>query len=244
MNGGLEAVIAFSSAMRAALAVSLLLPLLVSACYLSPQSGSLVQRAVAARELYREPDFVIERLEREGVTSLAARLSFGNETYGQALGQGLIETLRKRLDGGILHPNLAASRINAAGLAESYARMLDGYDQTNILEHDDLREIAGVVEVRYFAVPILLTFREATNTRFSAFGLRLGKTASASARIQLQIWDGESGRIAWEGISELTLAQETMRERPIRFEDTVLATWLALIDEIPSAADAAVSRDD
>ncbi|MEE9280174.1 MAG: hypothetical protein V3V67_08365 [Myxococcota bacterium] len=243
MNGGLE-VLSPSSTTRAALILFALLPLLVSGCYLSPQSRSLVQRSVAARELYREPEFVIERLEREGATSLAARLSFGNETYGQALGQGLIETLRERLDGGILHPNLAASRINAAGLAESYARMLDSYDQTNILDRDVLRELADAVEVRYFAVPILLTFREASNTRFSVFGLRLGKTTSANARIQLQIWDGESGRVAWEGISDLTLAQETFREGPIRFEDTVLATWQSLIDEIPSAADAVVSRDD
>jgi hypothetical protein len=217
------------------LALLLLLPAVASGCYRPFESRTLMmQRAVDARELYREPGFAVESMEADGVTSLAARVSFGRETFGQALGQGLVETLEAQLDAGVVHPNLASSQINEAGLAESYAEMLENYDKTNILDRDGLLEISEVVKVRYVAVPILVNFSETSSTRFSVFGFRLGKTASTSARFQLQIWDGHSGRIVWEGISDLTLAQETFREGPIRFNQIVNATWVSLIEQIPS----------
>lgn len=217
------------------LALLLLLPAVVLGCY-RPFEGRtmMMQRAVDAREFYREPGFALESLEADGVTSLAARVSFGRETFGQALGQGLVEALESRLDDGVVHPNLASSQINEAGLAESYAEMLEAYDKTNILDRDALRQISEAVKVRYVAVPILVNFSESSSTRFSVFGFRLGKTASTSARFQLQIWDGHSGRIVWEGISDLTLAQETFREGPIRFSQIVNATWLSLVEQIPS----------
>jgi hypothetical protein len=207
----------------------------LSGCYVSPQSGSLMQRSADARQLYRESDFGLSHLERDGVTSLATRLRFGDETLGQALRQGLVDTLEARLDDGLMHPNLAASQINEAGLSQSYAEMLDAYDTTHILDRDALHGISQAVGVRYYALPILVNFRETTTSRFSVFGLRLGKTTSANARIQLQIWDGQSGRIVWEGFSDLTLAQETFREGPIVFGDTVRATWESLIDQIPQS---------
>jgi hypothetical protein len=210
------------------LALLLLLPAVASGCYRPFESRTLMmQRAVDARELYREPGFAVESMEADGVTSLAARVSFGRETFGQALGQGLVETLEAQLDAGVVHPNLASSQINEAGLAESYAEMLENYDKTNILDRDGLLEISEVVKVRYVAVPILVNF-------ISVFGFRLGKTRSTSARFQLQIWNGQSGRIVWEGISDLTLAQETFREGPIRFNQIVNATWVSLIEQIPS----------
>jgi hypothetical protein len=137
---------------------------------------------------------------------------------------------------GIVHPNLAASHINEAGLAEDYAAMLTAYDRTNILDRDTLRKIGKAVGVSYFAVPILLNFRERQNTRLSVFGVRLVKTLWVTSRFQLQIWDARSGGVVWEGLSDLTLAQEILRERPVHLEDTIRATWESLIREIPSNA--------
>ena len=197
----------------------------------------MMQRAVNARELYREPGFGVQRLESEGVTNLAVRLAFGRETFGQALGQALVETLQGRLERGLVHPNLASSKINEAGLADEYAGMLEIYDKTNILDRDVLVDMSRVVGVRYFALPILVNFNESFSTRLSVLGLRIGKTASANARFQLQLWDGQSGRLVSEGISDLPLAQETFREDPIPFEDMIQATWQSLIEKIPTGAE-------
>ena len=91
----------------------------------------------------------------------------------------LVDTLEARLDDGLMHPNLAASQINEAGLSQSYAEMLDAYDTTHILDRDALHGISQAVGVRYYALPILVNFRETTTSRFSVFGLRLGKQLTA-----------------------------------------------------------------
>lgn len=202
------------------------------------------QRTVEARELYRDSAFGQESIKRDRISCLTARLSFGHETYGRALMQGLVETMEAHLaSDGVVHPNLVASHINEAGLAADYATMLTNYDKTNILDRHTLRKIAEATGVRYFAVPILVNFREDNSTRISLFGLRLAKTAWANARFQLQIWDGYSGRIVWEGISDLTIAQEMIRESPVQFEDTVQATWENLIQKIPAQAISPVDAD-
>jgi len=220
--------------------VSMLLATWLASCASFRTLGAGVQdlgtqRRVVVRELYRDPAFSRQDLARQGVTCLPARLSFGRETYGHVLVQGLVDSLQAQLDGkGVIHPNLAASYINAAGLAPEYAIMLAAYDRTDILERKTLRKIGQAVGVEYVAVPILLNLRERENTRLSVFGLRLAKTSTVTARLQLQFWDTRSGSIAWEGLSDLTLAQEIVRERPIQMADTIRATWESLLQAIPA----------
>ena len=135
---------------------------------------------------------------------------------------------------GLVHPNLAANRINEAGLAQDYATMLTAYDKTNILQRDALHKIGEVVGVRYFAMPVLVNFQEDQSTRINALGFRAAKTASTTARFQLQVWDARSGRIVWEGLSDLTVAEDQILERPVQFEEVIRATWENLLKKIPS----------
>ncbi len=203
--------------------------LLASACY-----APLGQRAVDSREIYRESGFSRESLRDEGTALLPPRLSFGDETYGAPLLQGLAETLGDALaPDGLVHPNLSASRINQAGVAENYLAMLAAYDATGILDRSHLARVSEAVGARYFGMPTLVDFREGTNSRFSVFGLRLGKTAWANARLRLQIWDARLGKVVWEGSSDLTQARETFRERPVRLADTTRAGWEFLVDQLP-----------
>ena len=112
--------------------------------------------------------------------------------------------------------------------------MLTAYDKTNILYRDTLRKVGEAVGVRYLAMPVLVNFQEDQSTRINALGFRAAKTASATARFQLQIWDAQSGRIVWEGLSDLTVAEDQIRERPVQFEEVIRATWENLIKKIPS----------
>jgi hypothetical protein len=211
-----------------------LAPLLLALLAGSSCAGPLTQRAGEARQVYREAGFGREQLGQSGLSFVAPRVSFGQETLGQAMLQGLMETIGQELPEVVLvHPDLAASRINAAGLSHDYAEMMRAYDQTGILERDTLARIAQVIGVRFVAVPILVNFREESATRLSALGLRIGKTTSSNARLQLQIWDGPTGRIAWDGLSELTLAEEVVRERFVRFELIIALTWKQLLAQIP-----------
>src|SRR5262249_26307342 len=75
------------------LAVGVLLAGLLAGCSASFRAQDLgTQRTVAVRELYGDPAFSRQDLERQGVTCVPARLSFGHETYGHALVQGLMDT--------------------------------------------------------------------------------------------------------------------------------------------------------
>jgi hypothetical protein len=47
--------------------------------------------------------------------------------------------------------------------------------------------------------------------------LRLLDTKLASIRVSWQIWDSDSGTIAWEGTDEISYANDTGRERPVSF---------------------------
>lgn len=135
--------------------------LLASACY-----APLGQRAVDSREIYRESGFSRESLRNEGVALLPPRLSFGHETYGPPLLQGLAETLGDALaPDGLVHPNLSASRINQAGVADDYLAMLADYDETGILDRSQLATVSEAVGARYFGMPTLVDFREGTNAR-------------------------------------------------------------------------------
>ena len=220
----------------ALLALGLALSAPITGCYKPFQRDTLLmQHAVSVRELYRDPSFGREQLQRHGLSFLTARLSSGDRTYGRALVQGLLDALAVELpDARLVHPNVMARRINEAELTHDYAEMLDEYDETNIMAGDTLRALAESVGVRYFALPTLVSFGRQTNTRFSVFGFRLGKTVSAHAILQLQIWDSEMRQVVWEGMSDFTLAQDGVREKPIHFDDIVAATWTSLIKEIPS----------
>ena len=203
------------------------------------------QQTSNARELYCESAFRRELLEQEGVTVLAARVNWGHETYGPVLVQGLAGSMQSQLSvHKIVHPNLAVNRISAAGLTQTYATMLTDYDRTNILSRKALQKVGKAVQARYFALPILVTFQEDQSSRLSAFGLRAAKTASATARLQLQIWDAHSGRIVWEGLSDVTMAREMIWEGPIHFDEIIQTTWAKLLQTIPSATKPAMPEDD
>ena len=210
----------------------LFVPLLVSvAC-----AGPLMQRSGGARQLYRESGFGRQHLREGGLSFLAPSLSLGQETLGHALVPKLFEEFERALpDANVVPPSLAASRINEAGLSGPYAEMMRTYDRTGILEREALARIAQAIEARYVAVPILVNFHEEMNTRLSTLGFRLAKTATTNTRVQLQIWDGQTGHIVWEGLSDVTLAEETVREQSIRFERAIQLTSEYLLKQVPDS---------
>src|SRR5262245_40326869 len=213
-----------------------LLALLLSLLVCSACAGPFTQRAGGGRQLYRDGGFGRQHLREGGVGFLAPSLSFGQETLGHALLPGLFDAFQQELpDASVVPPNLAASRINQAGLGGSYAEMMRNYDRTGILERDTLARIAQAIDARYVAVPILVNLHEEMSTRLSALGMRLGKTAMTNTRVELEIWDGQTGRIVWEGLSDVTFAQEVVRERSVRLEPAIQVTWRYLLEQIPNS---------
>jgi hypothetical protein len=214
--------------------------LLAAACYrpLSPHHA-LTQRAGGAEEIYRDPAFAREDLDGGSVVAIAPRLAWSQETYGPAVLRGLTEAVHESLpSAALISPGAFASRVNEVGLTAEYGKLLETYDRTGILEREGLRLLSAAVGARYFAVPMLVTLREGESGRLNFFSFRLLKTSWANARVELQIWDGSTGRELWAASSDVTIAHEQLRENPVRLADAIRASWDRLLDQLPERADA------
>ena len=60
---------------------------------------------------------------------------------------------------------------------------------------------------------------------------------------RMEFGKGETGRIVWEGLSDLTLAEELVRERSIYFGRALETTWGLVLQKIPSSGVAAPPPD-
>lgn len=125
------------------------------------------------------------------------------------------------------------SAVNQAGLAHDYKRMVDDYAATGIMERDTLRKVGEASKVRYLGLLSLGKFSQQTNKRFSIGGIRIFDTKQASIRLSWQIWDSESGVIAWEGSDEIHYAYDTGRERPVNLSFVAGQAAANLVAQIP-----------
>ena len=68
-------------------------------------------------------------------------------------------------------------------------------------------------------------------------GLRLFDTKQANLRVFLEIWDSETGSVAWEGSQELNFAYDSSREKPVTFHDVAKIAAKQLYSHLPGAVE-------
>ncbi|MEH6577767.1 MAG: hypothetical protein V7731_11890 [Amphritea sp.] len=127
----------------------------------------------------------------------------------------------------------ALGAINNAGLASAYKRMLQSYQTTGIFDQNTLTKIGDAVNARYLLQLNLSSFNQGSHGRFSMLGYRLFQTKYADIRIFIQVWDSDTGSIVWEGVEELTLAEDTRAQKVINFTSVVEASARSLISLLP-----------
>ena len=125
------------------------------------------------------------------------------------------------------------SSVNKAGLSTDYKLMIDDFQGTGIMERDALRKVGEASGARYLGLLSLGEFSQGTNRRFSIGGMRLLDSKQASIRLSLQIWDSQTGAIAWEGSDEIHYSYDTGRERPVNFSFVAEQAAANMIAEIP-----------
>lgn len=125
------------------------------------------------------------------------------------------------------------SAVNQAGLANDYKRMVDDYAATGIMERDTLKKVGHASNSRFLGLLSMGEFAQRTNKRFSIGGIRIFDTKQASIRLSWQIWDSESGVIAWEGSDEIHYAYDTGRERPVNLSFVAGQAAANLVARIP-----------
>jgi len=123
--------------------------------------------------------------------------------------------------------------VNKAGLADAYKRMYDDYRDTGLLSQDVLKQIGAATGARYLAQLKLQGFSQGSKERFGALGFRIVETQFAHVRLFFQIWDSTDGSIAWEGMQEMRISQESMTEEPVMQRTVLERTAHDLIAKLP-----------
>lgn len=173
-------------------------------------------------------------LSRDGLAFLTPSTPTGQEEDKQALALGFSEVLREKrpeICFGTLPETLGT--INRSGLADAYRDMYDEYRNTGILKKSTLHKLAEQLNVRYLLQLKLANFRQETNSRFGLLGWRLVDTRIANIRLFVQIWDTQTGMIAFEAIQELNYANDTFTEDPVSFRQIVEETAQRVIAKLP-----------
>jgi hypothetical protein len=123
--------------------------------------------------------------------------------------------------------------INGAGFLDEYKQMFEYYKDTGILPADVFKKIADVTGKRYIAMLQMAAYSNASSGRVRIFGVRFVVTKSATLRLFNQIWDSETGKIAWEANQEMTVSYETAAETVVTFETMVGYTAKDLVTRLP-----------
>ena len=125
------------------------------------------------------------------------------------------------------------SAVNKAGLADAYKRMYDESRDTGLFASDVLRRVGAATGARYIAHLKLQGFGQGSKSRFGVLGLRLVETQFADVRIFFQIWDSRDGAIAWEGLQELRIANDSPTEEPVTLRSLLERAAHDLIAKVP-----------
>lgn len=188
---------------------------------------------------YSAPEHQVLRLNGSdladgGIAFLTPSTVTGQEEDKQALAYVFANTLRReRKEVRVLALPETISAVNRAGLADEYRALYHDYRDTAVLDGKVMRQIAKAAGVRYLAQLKLATMQQGARGRFSLLGLQLLQTQYANMRVFFQIWDSRDGTIAWEGINELTFANDTAREQPISFREVAEHAAAELVQRLP-----------
>jgi hypothetical protein len=191
-------------------------------------------------------------LHRYGIGFLTPSAATGREADKQALALAFSKVLQEQ------HPDMRVaplpsilSALNAADMDQEYKQMYRDYTETGILDGGLLNQIGRISGVRYLAQLSISSFEQDNRGRFGILGLRMVETKASNMRFFIQIWDSQTGAVAWEGGGELNYAYETSKERPVTFQMVAETAATRLFANLPQgdslaqpvAADARERKD-
>ena len=205
--------------------------LLTSLFFFIAGCGSpLKQINVSSYEFYRSPQ--VNKIDGNRIgflTTALSRMSSLGE-YKVTISDIIEKAFQKEKPKiNIISSRETINSINTSELTDIYSKMLDYYDTTGILKKDYLWKIGDALKVRYIIQPKLLSFAESVSSRFSFLGLAIVSTRETTVKISLQLWDTVTGNVIWEGSGQATVAIESMRAKPVTFEEVAEAASFSVV---------------
>lgn len=217
------------------------LMLFALAAFATSCSGPLQQAFLNIREPFHAAGFVsIGPQETVGLIT-AANHDNGLE-YRKLLGDFVEEGLKKeRPDVKVIPYWQTLSVINTGGYTADYARMLNTYTTTGILDRDVLTKLGSALGATYLIHPRIIDFKQKQTIRFQPFGFTMFLTHETEIKIYIEVWDARNGGIVWIGAAEANMASEHFMSKPIPFEDVAKLSIETLLKKMPLGVKAPVA---
>lgn len=124
------------------------------------------------------------------------------------------------------------SHVNRNELTDRYRAMLAYHADTGLLPRGFLQDLGDITGTRYIAQIKLAGFEQRATNRWSLLGIRILVTKEASLRVFMQVWDADTGEIAWEGTEEVDLARDTMRDVHITLQQAARTAAHRMFDSM------------
>lgn len=173
-------------------------------------------------------------LEASGIAFITPSTVTGQEQEKQAVALTFADVLKRERPSvkvATLAETLGA--VNRAGLADAYKRMYDDYRDTGLFSGDILRRVGAATATRYIAQLKLQGFGQGAKNRLGIFGFRIVDTHHGDARVFFQIWDSRDGTIAWEGMQELRISNDSVSDEPVMLRTLLERTAQDLVAKLP-----------
>lgn len=194
------------------------------------QVNSQIRPEIMHKNFHLDPKVLTER----GIAFLTPATVTGHEQDRQALALIMahtLKTLRPQVRVVSLPETLSA--VNRNGLAREYRQMFDDYRESGMFPRDSLRRLGEACNARYLVQINLSSFHRDMRERFNLAGFRLLQTQYANVRLYLQVWDSETGSIAWEALEEAQYTFDSGAEQLVTFRVVAEAAARHMINELP-----------
>lgn len=126
-----------------------------------------------------------------------------------------------------------ANKLNEKGISQRHAEMRKFYQENGMFRKADLEFLAKEIGADYLVLPCLLDIRRWSQGRLSVAGVKFLQTQIVSGILAMEIWDTRTGRKVFSATSDVTLANERIKEEPIAMEEAFESAWLGIMKELP-----------
>ena len=125
------------------------------------------------------------------------------------------------------------NKLNEKGISQRHAEMRKFYRENGMFRKSDLEFLAKEIGADYLVLPCLLDIKRWSQGRLSVAGMKFLQTQIVSGMLAMEIWDTRTGRKVFSATSDVTLANERIKEAPIAMEEAFESAWLGIMKELP-----------
>jgi hypothetical protein len=126
-----------------------------------------------------------------------------------------------------------ANKLNEKDMCQRYAEMITFYRENGMFRKSDLEFLAKEIEADYLVLPCLIGLERWSQGRLSVVGVKFLNTQIVNGILSMEIWNTRTGHKVFSASSDVTLANEKIKEEPISMEAAFESAWFGIMKELP-----------